>query len=265
MRLFLTIILMIWGAFVRAENTLEVYFSNDSINGFQLSDAYETHNMGLRYTDGPHTVSLDLGIVSPDMLVYRNEYRHSNRSYGEIATVSYLNALKNIPNFSAGFYLKGSGKLGLNRAQAFAHKLFKLAKVDEINELVRMPDQTWFGVIANYETNPKKENNTEKFYTFGANLGTAQASLKAESRYVTRTSKFNLNISYGAELVAYNHVVSSDPIRAKHRKFNPIATVGIETKIGEMDLYLSQRLSLPTIAADDSLYAVVSAGVRYKF
>ena len=256
---------MVWGAFVRAENTLEVYFSNDSINGFQLSDAYETHNMGLRYTDGPHTVSLDLGIVSPDMLVYRNEYRHSNRSYGEIATLSYLNALKNIPNFTAGFYVKGSGKLGLNQAQAFAHKLFKLAKVDEINELVRMPDQTWFGVIANYDSNPKKVNDTEKFYIFGANLGSDKGSLKAESHYRKKMSKFNLNIGYGAEFVAYNHVVSSDPIRAKHRKFNPIVTLGIETKIAEMDLYVSQRLSLPTISEDDSIYAVVTAGVRYNF
>lgn len=256
---------MIWGAFVQADSTLEVYFSNDSINGFQLSDAYETHNMGLRYTDGPHIVSLDLGIVSPDMLVYRNQFRHANRSYGEIATVSYVNALENIPNVSAGLYIKGSGKLGLNKAQAFAHKLFKLAKVDEINELVRMPDQTWFGVIANYETNPKKENNTEKLYSFGTNLGSDKGSFKGEVNYRKRMSKFNLNISYGAEFVPYNHVVSSEPIRAKHRKINPIVTLGIETKLAEMDLYVSQRLSLPTISEDDSIYAVVTAGVRYNF
>lgn len=256
---------MIWGAFVQADSALEVYFSNDSINGFQLSDAYETHNMGMRYTSGPHIISLDLGIVSPDMLVYRNQFRQANRSYGEIATVSYVNALESIPNVTAGLYIKGSGDLGLNKAQAFAHKLFKLAKVDEINELVRMPDQTWFGLIANYKTQPIKENNTVKFYSYQTSLGSDTGSFRFERHYSKEMSKFNLNISYGAEFIPYNYVVSSEPIRANHRKINPIVTIGIESKLAEMDVYVSQRLSLPSISADDSVYAVVTAGVRHNF
>lgn len=265
MRIFLTCLCVIWGALVKADSALDIYFSNDSVNGFQLSDAYETHNMGMRYSSGPHMVSLDLGIVSPDMLVYRNQFRHANRSYGEIATVSYVNALESIPNVTAGLYIKGSGDLGLNKAQAFAHKLFKLAKVDEINELVRMPDQIWFGVIANYKTQPVNENNIVKFNSFQTSVGSDTGSLKFERHYSKEMSKFNLNISYGAEIIPYNYVVSSEPIRANHRKIIPIVAIGIESKIAEMDLYISQRLSLPTISADDSIYAVVTAGVRYNF
>ena len=43
------------------------YFHNDSVNGFQISDAYETHNMGIRYALEDYYFVLDLGIVTPDM------------------------------------------------------------------------------------------------------------------------------------------------------------------------------------------------------
>ena len=36
-------------AAIGSETKWTAYFYNDSVNGFQLSDAYETHNMGLKY------------------------------------------------------------------------------------------------------------------------------------------------------------------------------------------------------------------------
>ena len=51
-----------------AENLkVTAYFKNDSVNGFQLSDAYETHNMGLKVSNDEYYALVDLGIVSPDM------------------------------------------------------------------------------------------------------------------------------------------------------------------------------------------------------
>ncbi|MCW1950571.1 MAG: hypothetical protein KIH44_004290, partial [Octadecabacter sp.] len=74
---------------VAKERMLELYFSNDSMNAFQVSDAYETHDMGARYTWGRQFVDLNLGLVSPDMWLYKNQYRTANRSFGELVTVSY--------------------------------------------------------------------------------------------------------------------------------------------------------------------------------
>ena len=43
-----------------AENRMSAYFSNDSVNGLMISDAYETHNMGLIIASEDYFVSLDL-------------------------------------------------------------------------------------------------------------------------------------------------------------------------------------------------------------
>ena len=71
-----------------AQDTITAYFQNDSVNGFIISDAYETHNMGVIYSKDDKFFSLDLGIVSPDMHTYKNQYRVANRSFGEIVTLS---------------------------------------------------------------------------------------------------------------------------------------------------------------------------------
>ena len=67
---------------------LSLYFLNDSVNGIKISDAYETHNMGFVVQNDDLFLQLDLGIVSPDMHIYKNEYRVANRSFGEIITLS---------------------------------------------------------------------------------------------------------------------------------------------------------------------------------
>ena len=265
MRTLLTLFFCLSASIANADKTLELYFSNDSINGFQLSDAYETHNMGATYVTGSHEISLDLGIVSPDMLVYRNQFRVANRSYGEIATLSYINKLERYPSLSAGFYIKSSGKFSLDKAQAFAHKLFKLAKVDEINEIVRMPDRTWYGILAKFESKPSTVEDVMKFNSVSTTLGSDRASVEVLRNREQHFKNFNFMTSYGVEVTAFDDVISSEPIGASPRKINPIATFGVETTVANMELYLQQRLSLPTITGDDSVYAVVTAGVRHSF
>ena len=105
-----------------AEN-LEVtaYFKNDSVNGFQLSDAYETHNMGLKVSNGGYYALIDLGIVSPDMYKYRNRFREANRSFGEIITVEIGQTVyqENEPFFYGR--VRASGEFGIDEMQDFAH------------------------------------------------------------------------------------------------------------------------------------------------
>ena len=71
------------------ERKLTAYFFNDSVNGFQFSDAYETHNMGLKLQIEKKFYQIDLGIVTPDMFEYENRFRTANRSFGELVSLSY--------------------------------------------------------------------------------------------------------------------------------------------------------------------------------
>ncbi len=72
-RLIATLIWCIFPCVLLADRNISAYFSNDSVNGVKISDAYETHNMGLVFNYEDKFLSLDLGIVSPDMHVYKND------------------------------------------------------------------------------------------------------------------------------------------------------------------------------------------------
>ena len=89
---------------VLAEKRISAYFFNDSVNGLIISDAYETHNMGIVYEFGNRFVSLDLGIVSPDMHVYRNQYRKANQ-FETYSGDSLVNSLGDITSCLFGFLI----------------------------------------------------------------------------------------------------------------------------------------------------------------
>ena len=133
-----------------ADEIFTAYFYNDSVNGFQLSDAYETHNMGLRYLKDDYYALLDLGIVSPDMWIYKNEYREANRSFGEVITLEVGQPVYISSPFSYYFNVKSVGKFGVDKLQDFVHRVLFLQPVNKINNIVRMPNETWFGVGARY-------------------------------------------------------------------------------------------------------------------
>lgn len=244
---------------------VEAYFSNDSVNGFQLSDAYETHNMGIRVTNEAFYAILDLGVVSPDMYVYRNRFREANRSFGELITLEIGQTVSQ-PN-ELFFYgrVSASGRFGIDDMQDFAHKVLSLQPVNEVNDLVRMPDNVWYGVGGVYKlTAPGYiPNNTE--IAFDAYLGTDAAYTQAEVS--SKVSGDFLNFSYGAgvRLVAYDEVVNADPINAEIRKVNPYAYLGLDFKAAGYKFYLKEVISYPTIKSDDALYAVLNAGVSFEF
>ena len=109
---------------ILAEERVTAYFFNDSVNGLKISDAYETHNMGLVYEFGKHFGSLDLGIVSPDMHIYRNEYRKANRSFGELISLSLGSHYIDDENTQHKYFLqiKSAGKF-IDNLQDLMHRI----------------------------------------------------------------------------------------------------------------------------------------------
>lgn len=233
---------------------LSFYFSNDSLNGFQLSDAYETHDMGIKYESTSHWFDLNLGIVSPDMYVYRNQYRDANRSYGEIISFTYGDT-------QTGGFCKFTrvGKFGLDKAQDFAHSVFQLQPVSEINDLVRMPDTSHFGCGI-------KDLQIFDTISVAAYLGTDRSFLASDIRaYAYQNTKFNLSSNFGLSVVGHDNIVSAPPISAKFRNVSPHMIINLDYHLNDVTtLSFSERLSLPTIESDDKLFIQFFAGIRFN-
>ena len=235
-------------------NEVSVYFSNDSMNGLRLSDAYETHDMGIKYVaDHNSWYDLNLAVVSPDMYVYRNEYREANRSYGEIIQLSFGTNLSN--NYCK---IAAIGKFGLDAAQDFAHRIFRLQPVAKINELVRMPDQVHVGCGISYSINPWDIN-------IRPYIGTDRASLTADTKFqIYESSDFSLSGKFGFTYVGYDEIVSAEPISAEHRQLIPDFSINANYAVTDkIQLSVSERASLPTIAKDDSIFIQFSARLTY--
>jgi hypothetical protein len=248
-----------------AEDKIEVYFFNDSVNGFQLSDAYETHNMGLRYQTDDYYVQLDLGIVSPDMWVYKNKFRVANRSFGEVVTLELGQPV--IDNSSIAYYLsvKSVGEFGIDEMQDFAHRILSLQPVNEINDIVRMPDATWFGFGAQYNTQINAPVLGHTILGAGAYLGSDRGSVQVSISDTMSRRDVTYGYSIGLKAVTHDEIVTATPIEAELRHVIPYASVGVEFDLLGYDVFVREILSFPTIASDNNIFAVLNAGVAYKF
>ena len=249
-----------------AEN-LEVtaYFKNDSVNGFQLSDAYETHNMGLSVSNGDYYALLDLGIVSPDMYKYRNRFREANRSFGELITLEFGQTVSqtNKPFFYGR--VRASGEFGIDEMQDFAHKVLSLQPVNEVNDLVRMPDNIWYGIGGVYGLQSRDYLPVDADITVEAYLGTDTVYTKIDASKTVKYNVFDFNYGAGINLVAFDEVVSADPLNAEVRTINPYAHLGLEFQGSGYKIYVSEVVSSPTIKADKDIYAVLNAGITLEF
>jgi hypothetical protein len=249
-----------------AEN-LEVtaYFKNDSVNGFQLSDAYETHNMGLRISDGEYYAMLDLGIVSPDMYEYRNRFREANRSFGELVTLEFGQTVSQTNELFFYGRIRASGEFGIDEMQDFAHKVLSLQPVNEVNDLVRMPDNVWYGIGGVYELQSEVYLPLTADVTIEVYLGTDTVYTKIDTSKTDAYNVFDFNYGIGVNLVGYDRVVSADPLNAEVRTINPYAHLGLEFQGSGYKIFVSEVVSMPTIKADNDIYAVLNAGITLEF
>ena len=253
------------GSAAICEQTLTAYFFNDSVNGFQLSDAYETHNMGLRYLTDDYYAQLDLGIVSPDMWVYKNEYREANRSFGEVITLELGQPVSLNSPVSYYVSLKSVREFGIDKLQDFAHRILFLQPISEINNIVRMPNATWFGVGARYKKEVSLPLLGGSVLGSDAYLGLDQSS--AQLSISDTMSRGSVTYGYwaGLKAVAYDKLVTAPPIEAELRHLVPFFSLGLEFEFFEFDIFVQEILSLPTIVSDSDIFAVLNAGISYKF
>jgi hypothetical protein len=250
-----------------AENRTSVYFSNDSVNGLMISDAYETHNMGLIIALEDFFVSLDLGIVSPDMHVYKNEYRVANRAFGELVTLSlgYNGSKKD--NLQHDFYiqLKSSGAFGIDKMQDLMHRLLNLQPVNYVNDLVRMPDSTWVGVGGKFQHSVR--DPITYMDTFGVNyyFGSDRVEM---SPFIDNSYSYKdilVTTEMGLRAVFFDEIVSAPPVSAKHRDFVPYAELAVSFDYFGLEWFIKDQFSLPRIKSDNDIFGVLSAGLTYHF
>lgn len=240
---------------------ITTYFNNDSMNGLKLSDAYETHDMGIRYATEDWWIDLNLAIVSPDMYRYRNQYREADRSFGELASVTYGQVYE---DYKAYIKFTSIGNFGLDKAQDFAHSVFHLQPVNAINDLVRMPDQQHFGLGIEFLNlyNVSLFDNAEVY------LGSDRSFLNISSDKIQLATKDNWSLTWNSELafILHDNVVSAEPIGAKHRSFVPKATVEFSYSLSEQStIVVSEQVSLPTVSSSSDPFIVFGAAYKYSF
>ena len=250
---------------VIAKERIQAYFMNDSVNGLKFSDAYETHNMGLIYSTGEYHLKLDLGIVSPDMYVYRNEYREANRSFGELITIEIEMPANVNDDFRFYARVKGTGEFGIDKIQDFAHRLLSLQQVNKVNDLIRMPENAWVGIGLRNEFKTSfldLDNTTLKVDGF---VGSDTTFVNAKFIKKFQRPVVTYDLSFGGRFVAYDKIVSAPPINAEERKIIPEVSFGITYNAGPYNIFLRDSFSIPSIKADSDLYGVFSMGASYSF
>ena len=267
-RLFavISLIALISPCSILAEKRVTAYFFNDSVNGLTISDAYETHNMGLVYEFGKHFGSLDLGIVSPDMHIYRNEYRKANRSFGELISLSLGSHYIEDVNTQHKYFLqiKSAGKFGIDNLQDLMHRILGLQPVNNVNDLVRMPNNIWYGVGGMSKKNLKPESKFVNGIGARYYLGTDRAELTPFLSNVTDYKNVTISSEVGLRSIFYDEIVAAPPINAHYRTLIPYLEFGINFEYFGGQWYIKDKFSLPTIKDDDSLFGLLSVGLTFE-
>jgi hypothetical protein len=263
-----TIILLAYAFFpsvLLSETKVTAYFLNDSVNGFKISDAYETHNMGILWEKDGVFANFDLGIVSPDMHVYKNQYRTANRSFGEIVSVMVgkREEFSETVHFSRYLKLQNSGTYGIDKLQDITHKLLSLQPVNQVNNLVRMPNKTWIGIGGQIGSRSETIDTFSQLLGFNYYVGTDKIEISPFTSAEIDNGKYVLLGEIGLNLVQFDKIVTAPPISAEHRKLIPYIELGINFEYLGLGWYLRDRFSLPTVNNDDSIFGVLSAGVTF--
>lgn len=256
---------MISAGMANAKDYLRAYFSNDSLNGLKLSDAYESHNMGLLYSTDTYYLNIDLGIVTPDMYVYRNEYRKPNRSFGELISLEIGKPYWADDDY--GFYarIRGTGKFGIDKLQDFAHRLLSLQPVNKTNNIIRMPGNVWVGLGVRKEFKPIFFDLEGSKINLDGFLGSDTAFLTTRLKKEFKQKSFRYDLSLAARFVAYDKVVSAPPVNAKERNVIPEVSFGVIYDNGPYSVFVRDTFSLPSIGSDNDVFGVLSAGLTYTF
>jgi hypothetical protein len=254
------------GTTIWAEESITTYFRNDSVNGIKISDAYETHNMGILWKKDSVFLELDLGIVSPDMHIYKNQYRVANRSFGEIISITYGANQSPRDKVEIDYYFKltSSGTFEIDTVQDLAHKVLGLQPVNQVNDLVRMPNNSWVGFGGEYRSWSKPYDTLSQALGFEFYIGSDKFKLTPFASGQIDYNKYTLFGEIGLNLVQFDNIVSAPPISADHRNLIPYIEFGVNFDYLGLKWFVRDRLSLPTIADDDRIFGVLNAGIEFN-
>jgi hypothetical protein len=128
-----------------------------------------------------------------------------------------------------------------------------------------MPDNVWYGIGGVYGLEFKDYVPVNADVTVEVYLGTDTAYAKIDASKTHEYNVFDFNYGAGVNLVGYDQVVSADPLNAEVRKIIPYAHLGLEFQGSGYKLYVAEIISLPTIKADNDIYAVLNAGITLEF
>ena len=246
-----------------ANSKITLYFMNDSINGLKPSDAYETHNMGLKYNVNNIFFQIDLGLLTPDMFSYENKYRDANRSFGELINLRYGTENYN-DNLSIFLNYTAQGKFGIDKLQNIVHRIANFQNDNLILEKVRMPDAQWVGAGLVYKDKFDLIKNTNHYIVYNSYIGTDKSSFGAglELNLIKNdTNKFMIKTSLS--YVPYDNIVSADPVNANHRVLLPKLVLGYTKTFNDISINVFEEITLPTIDNDDKPYIRFGASLSF--
>ena len=221
--------------------------------------------MGVVYENTDYYAKVDLGLVSPDMYRYRNRYREANRAFGELVTFEVGQVKTSEQLYYYFGSLKFSGKFGIDKLQDFAHEVLSLQPVNNINELVRMPNQTWFGLGVWSVEDVAVPAIGAASLLYQGYVGSDTAYLNMDLSKVSNYTLYSLEYSLGLRAVGYDNLVSAPPIYATERNIIPYVRLGVNFELFGYDIEVNETISVPTIKSDDSIYAVLNAGIKFQF
>mgnify|MGYP001204427483 CR=1 FL=1 len=239
------------------DNSVTAYFFNDSVNGFQFSDAYETHNMGLRFEKKNQFYQIDLGIVTPDMFEFENKWRTANRSFGELITLGYgkneffINDVIKLDMYTK---ITSQGDFGISGLQSIIHQFANFQDDIDLLETVRMPSKTWFGIGKDLKF-IKEDVNQKHHFGILSYVGTDRLSSQPYMNVEQEVGSWSQFGRVGVEFVVYDNIISAPPVEASVREVRPVLSFGLKKQLGPLEIQISENLSLPSIRSDRRLYA----------
>tara|TARA_Y200000002_G_C22635721_1_gene644558 strand:- start:262 stop:1062 length:801 start_codon:yes stop_codon:yes gene_type:complete len=239
------------------DNSVTAYFFNDSVNGFQFSDAYETHNMGLRFEKKNQFYQIDLGIVTPDMFEFENKWRTANRSFGELITLGYgkneffINDVIKLDMYTK---ITSQGDFGISGLQSIIHQFANFQDDIDLLETVRMPSKTWFGIGKDLKF-IKEDVNQKHHFGILSYVGTDRLSSQPYMNVEQELGSWSQFGRVGVEFVVYDNIISAPPVEASVREVRPVLSFGLKKQLGPLEIQISENLSLPSIRSDRRLYA----------
>jgi hypothetical protein len=149
--------------------------------------------------------------------------------------------------------------------QDFAHRLLSLQPVNNVNHLVRMPNETWIGTGLRLNYNSNFWPIGDALVSYDAYLGSDSASVQAYAKKSTSGEYFDYIYGVGLSAIIFDEIVAAPPVKATARRIIPFVNFKIKFDAFGYDFFVSERVSLPTIQSDERMFAVLSAGVTFDF